>query len=193
MLTAHVDATFNQFHYDVGRDFTLSDDANGISIIKPSTNDAQKAYRILQHAINRTSRVLKLPLIRETGVLDAATFSALFRIANSSEIVTQASPILTDLRRGQAYADYIMLGPFRTPLIDPALVAHINRSLLDLAERARLWGALLSALADTIWWSTNASNNPPAPNEASKLPFVITAVIGLASGIGIGALLFRRH
>jgi hypothetical protein len=194
VLTAHVELPFNQFHYDVDTDFSTTQDADEVLIVKPRTDDARNAYRILQHAINRTSGILKLPLINENGVLDATTFRALFAIANSPAVVTKAQPLITDLTRGMAYDSFVMLGPFRTPLVGPALISHINKSLLDLAERARLWGSLLSALADAIWWSTDASNNPPVPgSRTTKLPMIITAVIGLVAGIGIGALLFRRR
>ncbi len=184
MFAASVNS-FHQLAYDAGSDFTVGTDAQGIDVIRPLNDDTTGAFLNLQHAINRVGQTLGLPLLAENGVLDGRTFLAVFQIANSDRVVTQAASFIGGLPAGGAYNQISHLGTFRSKFPPgPELTNFMNVSLLDLARRARLWGSLFNALADTIWWSSLSNATAPVIPQTSKLMLAITATLGAAVGVG---------
>ncbi len=184
MLSAHIDTSFGQQRYDSGVDYSTSTNANGLAL-QPVTGDARTTFLALQHAVNRIRASLGLPSIAETGVLDNATYQAIYDVANSSQAITQAlQPMLVDLKQGTPFNNYDMLAPFLTQ----------PRALMlgDMADRARMWTALFNGLADTIWYSTANGQPPVVPTPTSKWSYVIGGAIGAVLGVAGAMLVLSR-
>jgi len=191
VLGAHI-SDVNQLVYDEGTDFTTSKDGNGVLVVQPLNDDAHNAYLILQHAVNRLNTALNLPTVSEDGVLRHPLFLSLFQIANSAQVVSKATTFIDGLKANGTFNTFLQLGPFRNAKLSlgPDLTKFVNDQILDLGKRARLWGSLLSALADTVWWSTLSNATTPVVPRTSKLPLVIAATIGVAIGIGTMVTVF---
>lgn len=193
MFGAHI-SNANQLVYDQGADFTTGKDGNGILVVQPRNNDTHDAYVYLQRAVNRLNIALNLPTIAEDGVLHHALFLSLFQIANSPQVVTKAVPLISDLKANGPFNTLSHLGPFRTQLPPgPELANFVNDKLLDLGSRARLWGSLLGALADTVWWSSLSNATTPFVPGTSKLALAIAATLGAAVGIGTMVLVLAAR
>lgn len=195
MLAASVNS-FHQLAYDTNSDFAVSKDAQGVNVIQPLTDDASDAFLNLQHAVNRVGQTLGLPPLVENGVLDSRLFLTIFQIANSNQVVSQAASFIDGLPNGGTYSQITHLGTFRSKFPPgPELANFMNTSLLDLARRARLWGSLFSALADTIWWSSLSNTTTPVLPTSSKnvIGLVVAGLFGVALGIGAATLALRSR